>query len=88
MQAMELDLIQKEPFHIQVVELEDTMRYAEKMYSINVTANSKKFCLILHYNGDNSYLFVNEQKLLNLRQKINCSKSTLFRKHFRRLFCC
>ena len=70
MQAMELDLIQKEPFHIQVVELEDTMRYAEKMYSINVTANSKKFCLILHYNGDNSYLFVNGQKLINLKQKI------------------
>ena len=29
---------------------------AEKMYSINFTLTKKKFCLILHYNGSNSYL--------------------------------
>ena len=29
------------------------------MYSINFTVSNKKFCLSLHYNGDNSYLFVN-----------------------------
>ena len=28
------------------------------MYSINVTVTGKKFCLSLHYNGANSYLFV------------------------------
>ena len=33
--------------------------YAEKLYSINSTENNKKFCLSLHYNGANSYLFVN-----------------------------
>ena len=32
---------------------------AEKMYSINFTEHNKKFCLSLHYNGANSYLFVN-----------------------------
>ena len=32
---------------------------AEKMYSLNFTENNKKFCLSLHYNGANSYLFVN-----------------------------
>ena len=32
---------------------------AEKMYSINFTVTNKKFCLSLHYNGANSYLFVN-----------------------------
>ena len=32
---------------------------AEKMYSINFTVTKKKFCLSLHYNGANSYLFVN-----------------------------
>ena len=32
---------------------------AEKMYSINFAEKNKKFCLILHYNGVNSYLFVN-----------------------------
>ena len=29
----------------------------EKIYSINFTVNIKKFCLSLHYNGANSYLF-------------------------------
>ena len=38
--------------------LESTLT-AEKMYSINFTLKKKKFCLILHYNGTNSYLFVN-----------------------------
>ena len=32
---------------------------AEKMYSINFSKNNTKFCLNLHYNGANSYLFVN-----------------------------
>ena len=32
---------------------------AEKMYSINFTVTKKKFCLSLHYNGANNYLFVN-----------------------------
>ena len=31
----------------------------EKMYSINFTVTKNKFCLSLHYNGANSYLFVN-----------------------------
>ena len=38
--------------------LEHTLT-AEKMYSINFTVSNKKFCLSLHYNGANSYLFVN-----------------------------
>ena len=29
------------------------------MYSINFTEKNKTFCLSLHYNGANSYLFVN-----------------------------
>ena len=32
---------------------------AKNMYSINFTENNKKSCLSLHYNGGNSYLFVN-----------------------------
>ena len=31
----------------------------EKMYSVNFTENNKKVCSSLHYNGANSYLFVN-----------------------------
>ena len=38
--------------------LEHTLS-AEKMYSMNFTEHSKKFCLSLHYNGAKSYLFVN-----------------------------
>ena len=32
---------------------------AEKLYSVNFTKENTKFCLILHYNKGNSYLFVN-----------------------------
>ena len=38
---------------------------AEKMYSINFTVTKNKFCLSLHYNGANSYLFVMVQKFIN-----------------------
>ena len=40
--------------------LEHTLS-AEKMYSINFTERNKKFCLSFHYNGANSYLFVNDK---------------------------
>ena len=36
---------------------------AEKMYSINFTKINTKFCLSLHYNGANSYLFVNDTEI-------------------------
>ena len=36
---------------------------AEKMYSINFTKENRKFCLSLHYNGANSYLFVNGKEI-------------------------
>ena len=38
--------------------LEDTLT-AEKMYVINFTVTKNKFCLSLHYNDADSYLFVN-----------------------------
>ena len=36
---------------------------AAKMYSINFTKENTKFCLSLHYNGANSYLFVNDKEI-------------------------
>ena len=42
---------------------------AEKLYSINFTENNKKFCLSLHYNGGNSYLFVNVTKIHKFKGK-------------------
>ena len=38
--------------------LDDTTLTAEKMYSINFTVSKRKFCLSLHCNGANCYLFV------------------------------
>ena len=39
--------------------INDTAIYAEKMYSPNFTVDNKIFCLSLHYNSDDTYLFVN-----------------------------
>ena len=39
------------------------------MYSINFTENNKKFCLSLHYNGANSYLFVNSREIYKFKAK-------------------
>ena len=39
------------------------------MYSINFTVTKKKFCLSLHYNGANSYLFVNGKEIVKFRAK-------------------
>ena len=48
--------------------LEHTLN-AEKMYSINFTVTKKKFCLGLHYNGANSYLFVNSTEIYKFKVK-------------------
>ena len=39
------------------------------MYSINFTVTKKKFCLSLHYNGGNNYLFVNGTEIYKLKAK-------------------
>ena len=39
------------------------------MYSINFTVTKKKFCLSLHYNGSNSYLFVNGTEIIKFEAK-------------------
>ena len=49
--------------------LEGTSLTAEKLYSINFTENNKKFCLSLHYNGANSYLFVNGTEIYKFKAK-------------------
>ena len=48
--------------------LEHTLS-AEKMYSINFTVTGNKFCLSLHYNGANSYLFVNGTEIYKFKAK-------------------
>ena len=49
--------------------LVDLILSVEIMYSINFTENNKKFCLSLHYNGANSYLFVNGIKIYKFKAK-------------------
>ena len=48
--------------------LEHTLT-AEELYSINFAAHNKKFCLSLHYNGANHYLFVNGTEIIKFKPK-------------------
>ena len=41
----------------------------EKMYLINFTKVNTQFCLSLHYNGDDSYLFVNGTEIIKFKAK-------------------
>ena len=50
-------------------ELCDTTLTAEAKYSINFTQSGKKFALSLHYNGSNSFLFVNATKVYQFKAK-------------------
>ena len=63
--------------------LEHTLT-AEKMYSITFTVTRKKS---LHYNGANSYLFVNGTKIYNFKAKDSEILAALFfKKRFKGLF--
>ena len=46
------------------------------MYSINFTENNKKFCLSLHYNGANSYLFVDAIEIIKFEGKVSETVAT------------
>ena len=50
-------------------EIDSTIIYADKTFSPNFTVDNKKFCLSLHYNGDNSYLFVNGKEAIKFKAK-------------------
>ena len=52
-----------------VQKINDTTIYAEKMYYRNFTDPGKKFVLSLHYNGNDSYLFVNGRQELKFNTK-------------------
>ena len=47
----------------------NTTIYAEKIYSPDFSAENKIFCLSLHYNGDDSYLFVNGKEVTKFKAK-------------------
>ena len=49
--------------------INDTTLYAEKKYFRNFTETFSKFVLSFHYNGDESYLFVNGRQELKFKAK-------------------
>ena len=49
---------------------DDTTLTAEVIYTINFTKPKKRF-LSLHYNGSNSFLFVNVSKIYQLKGKVS-----------------
>ena len=50
---------------------------AEIQYSINFTRPGIKFCLSLHYNDGNSFLFVNATKIYQFKAKYSEKKNPL-----------
>ena len=56
--------------------LDDTTFTAGKKHSVNFTEHDKKFCLSLHYNGANSYLFVNGVEIIKFKLKDSEIKAT------------
>ena len=55
--------------HGLIQKINNTTNYAEKVYSPNFTADNKTFCLSLHYNDDNKYLFVNGREVTKFKVK-------------------
>ena len=49
--------------------IHDTKLYVEKKYFRNFKERNVKFVLSLHYNGDDSYLFVNGRQELKFKCK-------------------
>ena len=49
--------------------LDGTTLTAEENYLININKNNKKFCLSFHYNGANSFVFVNGTNIIKFKAK-------------------
>ena len=49
--------------------LDDTMLSKEAQYSIDFSRSNRKYCLSLHYNGRNSFLFINATKIYQFKAK-------------------
>ena len=52
-----------------IQKINDTKTYAEKMYYSNFTDPGEKFVLSLHYNDNNTYLYVNGNQELKFKAK-------------------
>ena len=47
--------------------LMEALDHQKKKFSINFTKANTKFCLILDYNADNSYLFLNGKEIFKFK---------------------
>ena len=47
--------------------LMETLVHQKKKFSINFSKANTKYCLSLHYNDDNSYLFVKRKEIFNFK---------------------
>ena len=52
---------------VQLLKLTEDLDHQKKKFSINFAKANTKFCLSLHYNEDNSYLFVNGREILKFK---------------------
>ena len=52
-----------------MVKINDTTIYAEKIYSPNFVDDNEIFCVSLHYNDDNGYLFINGKEVTKFKNK-------------------
>ena len=57
--------------------LEDTMLTEEAQYLINFSRSNRNFCLSLHYNGSNSFLFINVTKIYQFKAKDSETKKNI-----------
>ena len=66
--------------------LGNTTLTAEAQYLINFSRSNRKFCLSLHFNGSNRFLFVNATEIYQFKAKDSEIKRTslVFRKYFTR----
>ena len=55
--------------------LDDSTLIAE--YSIDFSRSNRKFCLSLHYNGSNSFLFLNATKIYQFKANVSEIKKSL-----------
>ena len=59
--------------------LDDATLTAKAKYSINFTESNRNLCLSFHYNGSNSFLFVNATKIYQFKAKDSETKKYLLR---------
>ena len=57
--------------------LDDTSLTAEAKYPINFTKSNRRFVLSLHYNGSDSFLFVDTTKIYQFKAKYSVIKKYL-----------